>query len=160
MSSLHTSSRFKFSLKPMLLAATLGLTAVGASFAGDGHQHDPAARMAQHLSLDDSQKASVGAIFERNRPARDALHARSKAHFEALRALDPRSADYSARAQTLADEAGSLARDRVLQRTQLNAELATVLNAEQMTKLRAHGGRRHHGGGHRKGPKPDAENAG
>lgn len=154
------------SFKPLLLAAALGLAGAGAGavVAGDGPQHDPAARMAkmaERLSLDDSQKASVAAIYERNGPAQKALRERSHAHFKALKALDPKSADYSSRSQALADEAGTLARDRVLQRTQLKGELATILTPEQMSKMREHGGRggKHHRGGHRKGGKPAAEAA-
>ena len=168
-----TSSRFTF--KPvlyhasmLLLATTLGVATVGVSFAApegegkavtEGRAFNPADRMARHLSLDDSQKASVAAIFERNKPANAALRARSKTHHEAMKALDPKSRDYSTRATALADEAGTLERDRVLQRTQLNAELATVLNAEQLTKMSQHKGRghrggRHHRGGEHKGPKP------
>ena len=152
--------RFKFT--PILVAAGLGLglATAGAAFAHDHRgQHDPVARMTQHLSLDESQKASVTSIFERNRPAQQALRERSKAHHEALRALDPKTANYSTRAQALADEAGTLARERVLQRTQLNAELATVLTAEQMAKMKERKGRGHRGGGYRKGPKPAPEAA-
>ena len=166
-----------FSLKPMLLAAGLGLAAVGGAFAagttgaassGDGPRHDPAARMAKYLSLDETQKTNVSAIFERNRPANEALRERSKANREALRALKPGTPDYSTRSQTLADAAGTLERDRVLQRTQMNAELATVLTPEQLTKMQEHKGRggprggRHHGGrGHGPGadgkPAPEAK---
>lgn len=156
------SKKLSFSLKPMLLAATLGLAAVGGAFAGgpgqpgDGPRRDPAERIARVLSLDEGQKANVSAVFERNRPAHDALRERSKANHEALRALKPGSADYSTRSQALADEAGTLERDRVLQRTQMDAELATVLTPEQQAKLKEHkgrdGGRHHHRGGGRPGP--------
>lgn len=144
------------SLIPLLLAAGLGLTVAGTVLAGADHgQRNPAERMAKHLSLDDAQQASVEAIFERNRPARQALMQRHKAHREAMKALQPGSADYSTRSQVLADEAGTLARDRVLQRTQLQAELSTVLTPEQMAKMQEHRARGHHGhwkgrGGHAK----------
>ena len=154
------SSALRFKFSPFLLAAGLGLAAAGASYAGEHRgQHDPVARMSQHLSLDETQKASVTSIFERGRPAQQALRERSKKHHEAMKALDPKAANYSTRAQALADEAGTLARDRVLQRTQLNAELATVLSAEQMSKMKERKGRGHRGGGHRKGPKPAPEAA-
>ncbi|TDU31040.1 Spy/CpxP family protein refolding chaperone [Panacagrimonas perspica] len=162
-----------FSFKPMLLAAGLGLAAVGGAFAagttgaapsGDGPRHDPAARMAKYLSLDETQKTNVSAIFERNRPANEALRERSKANREALRALKPGTPDYSTRSQALADAAGTLERDRVLQRTQMNAEFATVLTPEQLAKMQAHdarGGRHHGGRGRGPGPggkpAPDAE---
>lgn len=162
-----------FSLKPMLLAAGLGLAAVGGAFAagttgatpsGDGPRHDPAARMAKYLALDETQKTNVSAIFERNRPANEALRERSKANWQALRALKPGSPDYGPRSQALADEAGTLARDRVLQRTQMNAELATVLTPEQLAKMQEHKGRGPHGGGRHRGgrgpgskPAPDAD---
>lgn len=159
MTRFNSIQKFKLALIPALLAAGLGVASVGVSVAGDGHHRDPVARMAQHLSLDETQKANVATIFERNKPARTALRERGKAHHQAMKALDPAARDYSARAQVLADEAGNLARDRVLQRTQLNAELATVLSAEQMAKLKQREGRGHRGGWHRKGPKADAESA-
>jgi Spy/CpxP family protein refolding chaperone len=163
-----------FSLKPALFAAGLGIAAVGgATFAAgtttagstpaasqQRPHHDPAARMAQYLELDESQKASVQAIFERNRPAQQKLRERGKAHWDAMKALKPGSPDYSSRAQALADEAGTLARDRVLARTQLDAELSTVLTPAQMEKFQArkmrgaHGGRRWHHRHNGDGPKP------
>lgn len=147
-------------LTPIFVAAGLGLATAGAAFAHDHRgQHNPVERMSKHLSLDEAQKASVTSIYERNRPAQQALRERSKAHHQAMKALDPKSADYSTRAQALADEAGTLARDRVLQRTQLNAELATVLSAEQMSKMKERKGRGHRGGGYREGPKPAPESA-
>lgn len=152
--SLKISSSM-FSLKPALLAAGLmGIAAVGGAFAGDGFDgsggdhrphRDPAARMAEHLQLDESQKASVSAIFERNRPAQEKLRERGKAHWQAMKALKPGSPDYSSRAQALADEAGTLARDRVLARTQLDAELATVLTPAQMEKFQERKARGPHG---------------
>ena len=160
-----------FSLKPALLAAGLGIAAVGGvvaagtgstpatsaapAAAAERPHHDPAARMAQELQLDESQKASVQAIFERNRPAQQKLRERGKAHWDAMKALKPGSPDYSTRAQALADEAGTLARDRVLARTQLDAELATVLTPAQMEKFQARKMRGPHGGGgrwHHRGP--------
>lgn len=158
-----TPRKFPLSaLKTTLFAAALGVTAVG--FAGDesGHRphRDPAERMARQLSLDETQKAGVSAIFERNRPAHQALMQRFKAHHTAMRELKPGSPDYSTRAQALADEAGSLARDRVLQRTQLNAELATVLTPAQLQKLgerEPHGGRWEGRGRDGKGPGPRPE---
>jgi Spy/CpxP family protein refolding chaperone len=157
--SSSSPSRSRSRFKPLFLAATLGLASAGGlAFAGGGERGpgghgDPAARIARELSLDAGQKASVEAIFERHRPAREALWTRHKAHRQALEALTPGTPDYSSRAQALADEAGTLARDRVLQRTQLQAELATVLTAEQLARLderkaRAHHGRRHHRGEH------------
>lgn len=131
--------------RPALLALSLSLLGAGTAIAGDKTARDPAAHMAERLILDESQKASVSAIFERQRPAREALRERHKTHRQAMQALDPKSRDYSTRAQTLADEAGTLARDRVLQRTQLQAELATVLTAEQMTKFKEHKTRGHRG---------------
>lgn len=159
-----------FSLKPVLLAAGLGIAAVGGALAGDGLEagadrphRDPAERMAEHLELDASQKASVDAIFERNRPAQQKLRERGKAHWQAMKALKPGSPDYRSRAQTLADEAGALARDRVLARTQLDAELATVLTPAQMEKFQEHKARGPHGRWHRHrrgGPEtPDAPEA-
>ncbi|MGH8519358.1 MAG: Spy/CpxP family protein refolding chaperone [Panacagrimonas sp.] len=168
----------KFSLKPVLLAAGLGLAAVGGAFAGsqaaiggDGAERphhergNPADRMAERLQLDESQKAKVSAIFERNRPAQQKLRERGKAHWQAMKALKPGSPDYGSRSQALADEAGTLARDRVLSRTQLKAELATVLTPAQMEKMQEHhdkmrGGRRWHGRGGKGGEggaSPDTE---
>lgn len=154
----------KFSLKPVLLAAGLGIAAVSGAFAGSDaatsggadrprHGGSPAERMAEHLQLDESQKASVSAIFERNRPAQQKLRERGKAHWKAMKSLKPGTPDYSSRAQALADEAGTLARDRVLARTQLNAELATVLTPAQLEKMQEHKGR----GGRRGGRGKDGD---
>lgn len=154
-------------LAPALLAAGMGLAMAGNALADRGEDRPPRGdrveRMAEHLDLSEAQRASVEAIFERNRPTRQALMERHRAHREAMRALKPGSADYATRAQALADEAGTLARDRVLQRTQLQAELATVLTPEQQAKLQAqrehHGPRGHHGRWkrHERGPEPDVE---
>ncbi|MGQ0697887.1 MAG: Spy/CpxP family protein refolding chaperone [Panacagrimonas sp.] len=139
------TSLFTRSFTSLLLAAALA--SGGASMAADKPHRDPVAKMAEHLSLDASQKTSVAAIFERGRPAQDALRERSRTHFKALKALDPKSRDYTSRSQALADEAGTLARDRVLQRTQLGAELSTVLTAEQMSKFRDQRGKHRQRGG-------------
>lgn len=160
MTASHTPNLLRRSLQPLLLASGLALAGLGAVSAGDHGPRDPVAKMAERLDLDASQKASVEAIFERNRPAQQALRERHREHFGALRALDPKSADYSTQAQALADQAGTLARDRVLQSTQLRAELAAVLTPEQLAQLKAreHRGPRGHGGWHRKPGKerPDA----
>lgn len=139
------SSSLRAAFKPLLLAATVCLG--GMAWAGEGAPRDPAARMAEHLALDATQAANVKTIFERNRPTQEALRARQRQYHEALHALDPEAADYSRRAQALADEAGTLARDRVLQRTQLRGELAAVLTPEQLAKFdeRRHPGRGKHG---------------
>lgn len=149
---IHSSQRSSFKLlaQSLMFAAGLGLAASGLALAGDKAPRDPAARMAERLSLDESQKANVSAIFERHRPASETLRERHQAHRQAMQALDPKRADYSARAQALADEAGTLARDKVLQRTQLHAELATVLTAEQLAKFKEHGARGHRGSRHKK----------
>jgi Spy/CpxP family protein refolding chaperone len=160
-----------FTLRPVLLAAGLGLAAMGGAIAGDGvgdrPHRDPAARMAEHLALDAAQKASVEAIFERNRPAHRKLRERGKSHWEAMRALKPGSPDYDARARALADEAGTLARDRVLARARLDAELARVLTSAQLEKFQAGKGRpggpqgrwhHRHGGEHGDAPpSPEAK---
>lgn len=151
-------------LTPVLLAAGIGIAVAGGGrsdgFGGGDHpQRDPAERMAKHLSLDDSQKASVEAIFERNKPARQSLMQRHRAHREAMKSLTPGSANYATRAQALADEAATLARDRVLQRTQFEAELATILTPEQMAKWGEHKARGHHGRWKGKGERMKPESA-
>ena len=160
-----SSKLSSFSLKPVLFAAGLGLAAVGGAFAAGSAtsapaaapsaasvqrpHFDPVARMVEDLQLDESQKAGVQAIFERNRPAQQKLRERGKAHWQAMKSLKTGSADYSSRAQALADEAGTLARDRVLARTQLDAELATVLTPAQLEKFQERKMHGPHGGGRR-----------
>lgn len=153
MTATPTPSFVRRSLHPLLLATGIALAGLGAASAGDHGPRDPVARITERLQLDEAQKASVEAIFERNRPAQQALRERHRAHFEAMRSLDPKASDYSTQAQTLADQAGELARDRVLQRTQLKAELATVLTADQLEKLDDRRGHNGHGGWQRKSGK-------
>lgn len=156
MNTAPRNASLRSALKPILFAAGLSLAGTGVATAGEYRHHDPVASMTERLGLDDSQTASVEAIFERNRPAHLALRERSRDHREAMKALDPASADFSARAQALADEAASLARDRVLQRTRMQSELSAVLRPEQMSKMQE--GRRHkgnqkgHHNGHHMGP--------
>lgn len=156
MNKLNTANPFQRTLKPILLAAGLTLAGFGVAVAGDHGHRDPVAKMAERLALDDSQKSSVQTIFESNRPAMKALHERSREHRKAMKALDPKSADYSTQAQALADEAGTLARDRVLQRTQMQSELSAVLTPEQMSKMKEHRGHKRHGGWKGKGGKDKA----
>lgn len=125
-----------------LVAAGLGLGMAAGSVAvakgGSHHGHfDRGAMLAEKLDLSDDQRASVDAIFERNRPAMKALRQKSRANRKALRDLNPTDPQFSNQVQGLADEAGVLARDRVLNRAQIRAELATVLSAEQMAEMKA-----------------------
>lgn len=115
------------------------------------HHFNPAEKMAELLSLDDAQKSKVEAVFERNRPAMKSIRERSKANRTALHGLDASSADYGRQYQALADEAASIARDRVLHHGQLQSDLAVVLTPEQMAKMkearanrRGKHGHRHH----------------
>lgn len=151
-------SRSPFHLRSLLLAAGLALAAFGAVHASDHPKHDPAARLAERLALDDTQKASVSAIFERHRPAHEALRERMRKQHDAAKALNPKGANYSAQSQALADAAGTLARDQFLERAQMKSDLSAVLTEEQMRKFDEMGPRGpREGRGHfrHKGPADD-----
>ncbi len=120
-----------------LFAGLLGLSvALGASSVSVAHgKRDPVERMIKHLSLDETQQASVRQILEQRADQRQTMREQRKTLMRKAQALDPNARDYATQSQTLADEAAQLAREKVLTILQVKAELAQVLTPEQMQKM-------------------------
>ncbi len=91
--------------------------------------------MADHLDLDDTQRATIGNIVEAVRPEAEALRERFRENREALRALDTSDPAYDVTLNNLALSQGQLATEAVLLSTRLRNEIQAVLTDEQIAKL-------------------------
>jgi Spy/CpxP family protein refolding chaperone len=111
----------------------------GPGFGGPGFGiPDPAMmleHMADHLDLDDSQRATIENIVEAVRPEAEALREQFRANREALHALDASDPAYETTLNNLAMSQGQLATEGVLLATRIRTEIHAVLTDEQLEKL-------------------------
>ena len=91
--------------------------------------------MADHLDLDESQRASVQSLLESVRPEAEALRAKAQANREALRALETSDPAYETTLNNIALSQGQLATEGTLLATRVRTELDAVLTDEQRAKL-------------------------
>ena len=87
--------------------------------------------MADHLDLDDTQRATVQNILEAARPEFQALREQARANREALRALDPGDPTVN----DIAISNGELATQGTLLAHRVRNEVRAVLSDEQIEKL-------------------------
>ena len=87
--------------------------------------------MADHLDLDDAQRASVQNILEAARPEFQSLREQARANREALRDLDPNDPSVN----DIAISNGELATQGTLLAHRVRNEVRTVLTDEQLEKL-------------------------
>ena len=137
-------------VKTVTLATLATLALAGTAFAGPGggQKGHPGApfpglagpglnieRMAAHLELDETQRQSIENILEAARPEFQALRADFWANRQALEAIDPADADYSAAINDVAAENGRLATEGTLLMSRVRNEVHAVLTEEQRAKL-------------------------
>ncbi len=91
--------------------------------------------MADHLDLDDVQRASVENIIEAVRPEFEALREQRRANREAIEALDPTDPLYSTELNRVAVSNGELATQATLLMARVRSEVHAVLTDEQIAKL-------------------------
>ncbi len=91
--------------------------------------------MADHLDLDDAQRATIGNILEAVRPEAEALREQFRANREALHALDTSDPAYETTLNNLAMSQGQLATEGILLATRIRTEIRAVLTDEQAEKL-------------------------
>ena len=110
--------------------------------------------MADHLDLDETQRQEIGNILEAAKPEFEVLREAALANREALDALDPAMASYSADLDAIAAENGRLATEGTLLAVRVRSEIHAVLTDEQLAKLergkeRLRGAMQHRRGGGR-----------
>ena len=143
--------------------ATLALAATAFAGPGGGQKGHPGVpfpglagpglnidRMAAHLELDETQRQSIENILEAARPEFQALRADFRANRQALDAIDPADADYSAAINDIAAENGRLATEGTLLMNRVRNEVHAVLTEEQRAKLAEGKQRRRDAGGQRR----------
>ena len=104
----------------------------GGGFPGPGLMLE---HMADHLDLDDAQRASMQNILEAARPEIEALREQLRTNREALRALDANDPAYSTALNNIALSNGQLATEGTLLFTRVRTEVDAVLTDEQREKL-------------------------
>jgi Spy/CpxP family protein refolding chaperone len=110
-----------------------------AGFGGPGFDFPRAGlmleHMADHLDLDETQRQEIENILEAAKPEFQALREAAMANREALEALDPVTASYSADLAAIAAENGRLATEGTLLAVRVRGEVHAVLTDEQIAKL-------------------------
>lgn len=91
--------------------------------------------MADHLDLDDSQRASIQRTLEAVRPQAEALREKVQSNREALHALETSDPAYETTLNNLALSQGQLATEATLLAARVRSEIGEVLTDEQRAKL-------------------------
>lgn len=91
--------------------------------------------MADHLDLDDTQRAQVENIMEAARPEFEALREQLRANREALESLATDDPAYATELNDIAVSNGQLATEGTLLFTRVRSEVHAVLTEEQRDKL-------------------------
>ena len=91
--------------------------------------------MADHLDLDDAQRAQVQNIVEAARPEIEALREQLRANREALETLVTDDPAYATQLNDIAVSNGQLATEGTLLFTRVRNEIHAVLTEEQLEKL-------------------------
>ena len=91
--------------------------------------------MADHLDLDDTQRAQVQNIVEAARPEIEAIRDQARSNREALTSLDATDPANSAQLNDIAISNGQLATEGTLLFARVRGEVHAVLTAEQLAKL-------------------------
>jgi len=104
----------------------------GGAFPGPGLMIE---HMADHLDLDDTQRAQVENIMEAARPEFEALREQLRANREALESLATDDPAYATELNDIAVSNGQLATEGTLLFTRVRSEVHAVLTEEQRDKL-------------------------
>jgi len=118
--------------------------------------HDPMAPMMEGLDLTPEQRAQVDAVVDQAKPALNDLRDKMGENRKQLQALTQADAADEAAIRALADEAGKLKAEMIVQRSRMQVEINKVLTPEQREQWKAmhsdDGGHGHeHGHGHMEG---------
>ena len=105
---------------------------LGGGFGGSGLMIE---HMADHLDLDDTQRAQVQNIVEAAKPEFEALREQLRANREALQSLATDDPAYATQLNDIAVSNGQLATEGTLLFTRVRNEVHSVLTAEQIEKL-------------------------
>ncbi len=91
--------------------------------------------MADHLDLDDAQRAQVQNIMEAAKPEFEAIREQARANREALTSLDASDPANSVQLNDIAASNGQLATEGTLLFARVRSEVHAVLTDEQIAKL-------------------------
>lgn len=91
-------------------------------------------RMAEQLNLSDRQQEQVKQIRSERRAGGKSIHEAMQLNRDAMRKLNPGSADYNAQVATLAEEKAVLVKQMVMHRSESRAQVYAVLTPEQREK--------------------------
>ncbi len=105
---------------------------LGGGFGGPGLMIE---HMADHLDLDDTQRAEVQNIVEAAKPEFEALREQLRANREALESLASDDPAYATQLNDIAVSNGQLATEGTLLFTRVRNEVHAILSEEQLEKL-------------------------
>jgi Spy/CpxP family protein refolding chaperone len=111
--------------------------------------HDRLEPMMEGLDLTAEQRAQVAAIVDQAKPALNDLQDRMGENRKQLQALTQADAADEAAIRALADEAGKLKAEMIVQRSRMQIEINKVLTPEQREQWKMQ--RSHDGWGHKQG---------
>lgn len=93
------------------------------------------AHMADHLDLDETQRAQVRDIMQAAKPEFQAIRQQVQANRETLTSLDPNDPDYATVLNNVAASNGQLATEGTLLAHRVRSEIQAILTVEQKEKL-------------------------
>ena len=126
--------------KTMTMISVLGLGTVlsmtmvstAGAFPGEhGGKQQRYERMADKLDMNDQQRQQLKQIHRQARPQMLKLKDAMQDNREAMRKLDPNSAQFSAELAKLAKQQGELVTQKIIQRNQVRASVFAILTPEQ-----------------------------
>jgi Spy/CpxP family protein refolding chaperone len=135
-------------------ALSLGMATTAAAspceFGGKQHRYE---RMADKLDLNDEQRQQLKQIHRKARPQMLDLKDAMQDNREALRKLDPKSAQFNSQVAELARQQGELVTQKIIQHNQVRTSVFAILTPEQREmakkmKRNYSGKRGKHGGRH------------
>lgn len=121
----------------------------------DGMRSAPLMREMRRLNLSDAQGDAVDAIFVKHHAEQRDLFKRRRDLQRGFAQLDPTAKDYASVSSKLAEQTGKVARDGVMLRTKIAAELIATLTPEQVAQLKTdRAAREARRAQHKRGPAP------
>jgi len=113
-------------------ALSLGMAATAGAFPGEhGGKQQRYERIADKLDMNDEQRQQLKQIHRQARPQMLELKDAMQDNREALRKLDPKSAQFDAQVAELAKQQGELLTQKIIQRHHLRAKVFAILTPEQ-----------------------------
>jgi Spy/CpxP family protein refolding chaperone len=157
--------------KRILVIASIAILVVGATIFALAQEHrgekmrgggpeQMIEHMSRELGLTDAQKEQAKAIFESQKAAGEARHAKLEEIHKQIEAATANGQFDEATVRGLANQQAQLMADEMVDHIRMHSQLYGLLNAEQRTKaeqmMKEHGGpgRGHEGRGHHGPPPP------